>query len=77
MAGKIVEDFKYYVENGKPHPRKVKAMKKQFYLSLYNKSTGQLYSCIKLDVYTSSVHVSTLGIAELNRIDCHEHQFTN
>ena len=28
MAGKIVEDFKYYVENGKPHPRKLKAMKK-------------------------------------------------
>lgn len=28
MANKIVEDFKYYLENGKPHPRKIKSLKK-------------------------------------------------
>ncbi len=28
MGNELVEEFKYYVENGKPHPRKVKAMKK-------------------------------------------------
>ncbi len=28
MASNVVEDFKYYVENGKPHPRKIKAMRK-------------------------------------------------
>jgi len=26
--GQIVEEFKYFVENGTPHPRKLKAMKK-------------------------------------------------
>ena len=26
--GVILEEFKYFVENGKPHPRKVKAMEK-------------------------------------------------
>lgn len=29
MATNTADDFKYYVETGKPHPRKVKAMKKQ------------------------------------------------
>lgn len=28
LTGQIGEEFKYYVENGKPHPRKVKAMAK-------------------------------------------------
>lgn len=29
LGGQIVEEFKYYVENGKPHPRKLKALEKQ------------------------------------------------
>ncbi|MBX2901657.1 MAG: SRPBCC family protein [Cyclobacteriaceae bacterium] len=29
MAGNIVEDFKYYVEKGQPHPRKIKSMRKK------------------------------------------------
>ena len=28
MGNTLVEDFKYYVENGQPHPRKIKAMQK-------------------------------------------------
>lgn len=28
MADEVVEEFKYYVENGKPHPRKVEALQK-------------------------------------------------
>jgi hypothetical protein len=28
MGNELMEEFKYYVENGQPHPRKVKAMKK-------------------------------------------------
>ena len=28
MANEVVEEFKFYVENGQPHPRKIKAMKK-------------------------------------------------
>lgn len=28
MGGELTEEFKFYVENGQPHPRKVKAMKK-------------------------------------------------
>lgn len=28
MGDELVEEFKYYVENNSPHPRKVKAMKK-------------------------------------------------
>lgn len=28
MGKEMTEEFKYYVENGQPHPRKVKAMKK-------------------------------------------------
>lgn len=28
MSNTITDDFKYYVENGKPHPRKVKAVQK-------------------------------------------------
>lgn len=29
LGAQIAEEFKYYVENGKPHPRKVKALQKQ------------------------------------------------
>ncbi len=29
MADQVIEEFKYYVEKGKPHPRKIKATKKQ------------------------------------------------
>ncbi len=29
MGKHLVEDFAFYVENGKPHPRKLKALKKQ------------------------------------------------
>ncbi len=29
FVGEIMEELKYYVENGTPHPRKVKKMKKQ------------------------------------------------
>lgn len=29
MGNELTEEFKYYVENGKPHPRKVKAVQKQ------------------------------------------------
>ncbi len=28
LTGQIAEEFKFYVENGQPHPRKVKAMRK-------------------------------------------------
>lgn len=28
MANKIIEDFKYYVEKEKPHPRKIKSIRK-------------------------------------------------
>lgn len=28
MSNEVVEEFKYYVETGKPHPRKIKAAKK-------------------------------------------------
>lgn len=28
MGNYLVEDFAYYVENGQPHPRKLKALKK-------------------------------------------------
>ena len=28
MGKELTEEFKYYVENGQPHPRKIKAMKK-------------------------------------------------
>lgn len=28
MGGELTEEFKFYVENGQPHPQKVKAMKK-------------------------------------------------
>jgi hypothetical protein len=29
MGGQLLEELKYYVEEGKPHPRKVKALQKQ------------------------------------------------
>jgi hypothetical protein len=29
FVGQIIEELKFYVENGTPHPRKIKAMKKQ------------------------------------------------
>lgn len=29
LSGEIAEEFKYYVETGKPHPRKIKALKKE------------------------------------------------
>jgi Polyketide cyclase / dehydrase and lipid transport len=29
MGNQLVEEFKYFVENGKPHPRKIKAQQKQ------------------------------------------------
>ena len=29
IADEIIEEFKYYVENGSPHPRAVKANKKK------------------------------------------------
>ena len=29
LGAQIAEEFKFYVENGKPHPRKVKALQKQ------------------------------------------------
>lgn len=29
LTGQIAEEFKYFVENGAPHPRKVKAMQKK------------------------------------------------
>lgn len=35
MGTELVDEFKYYVENGYPHPRKIKAMKKH-QAQLYN-----------------------------------------
>ena len=63
MSGNLMEEFKYYVETKRPHPRKIKASRK--YGAKKRKKTVLTASAIIIFALTTAVSLQSCKIADL------------